>query len=269
MKKLDNPIGVFDLHNSDIFVGSYFKKNDIKEILNITDNDLKEIDFIIKDNIEVIDERKIQKLWYDNKIPNAPANKSGRAKISFDEFLLISLIKQTYPESIIEHQVNWGRKKIDFRITNNNETKIIEFHGPGHFTNIGYGVPENPFIRKDLIEKEFKQECVIYPYWIQRCNKNIKAIFEKNIEGLGVLWTTKIHFGHFSFKNSAQIIDEITKRFNAVNKEGYGYFYQNSKGRNNIEHPILDKIKNNKSKVEILLPNGYKNKSYWLPEILQ
>lgn len=97
-----------------------------------------------------------------------------------------------------------------------------------------------------------------------------ESYFEDNIQGYGALWSTKIHFGTFSFDNSAEIIEKITKRFNAVEQNGYGYFYERqTKNRNNPEHPIIDKILNGKSRIETLLPRGYTDKNYWLPDKLK
>lgn len=60
-------------------------KSDVREILNITDNDLKSVAFKTIDGNDAIDERQIQKIKYDNKIPNAIAVE----KSSLDELLLI------------------------------------------------------------------------------------------------------------------------------------------------------------------------------------
>jgi len=182
MGLLGKPSGIFDLNDSDKCVGSFFSKSDIKEILRVNDNDLSEARFILKDNIEVVDEREIQKLWYNNKIPNSPPWKIGNIRISLDELVLIAIIKKTYPAATIQHQIPWGRKKLDLSVTLNKETKIIEFHGPGHFTNIGYGIPPNPMDRKNSAEADFKNEYVIWPYWMQRCSLNVKAIFDKNFQ---------------------------------------------------------------------------------------
>jgi hypothetical protein len=111
---------------------------------------------------------------------------------------------------------------------------------------------------------------VNWAYWIQRCTSNVKALFEPQIVGYGVLWNTEIHFGDFIFDNSAEIIEVITKRFNAVDNSGYGYFYgSNTRDRNNSEHPIIEKIKSGKERIERVLPRGYTDRNYWLPEKLK
>jgi hypothetical protein len=120
-----------------------------------------------------------------------------------------------------------------------------------------------------MYKKKTGIEVINWPYWIQRCKSNVLAIFNNEINGLGVLWSTEIHFGMFYFRNSANIIEIMTSRFNAVDKTGYGYFYgPNTRNRNNPKHPIIDKIKNGKEKINILLPKGYKDKEYWIPKEL-
>ena len=53
---LGKPAGIFDLHNSNKYVGSYIKKTDVKEILQLTEKQLEKINFIKLDNLEVVDE---------------------------------------------------------------------------------------------------------------------------------------------------------------------------------------------------------------------
>ena len=266
MAILGKPKGVFDLNNSDYCVGSYILKSDIKEILNVNDIDLNNINFLNIDGNEVCDERIIQKLWYAGKITNAiPVNKS-----SLDELILIAIIKKTYPNIIIERQFKILRYSMDLKLTLDNRQLFIEFDGPYHFKPSHYGEPKNPFIKKHIIQDKTGLEVVNWPYWIQRCSSNVKAIFENDIKGYGAIWSTEVLFGMFSFENSAEIIDELTKRFNAVDNNGYGYFYgSNTRNRNNPKHPIIDKIKKGKNNINIILPKGYKEINYWIPEELK
>jgi len=262
MAILGKPQGIFDLNNSDYCVGSYLLKSDIMEVLSVSDNDLKNIKFVFIDGHEVCDERSIQKSWYDGKIQNAVSvNKS-----SLDELLLIAIIKRTYPNIIIERQYKVLRYSMDLKLTMENKIVFVEFDGPYHFTYSRYGEPKNPNIKKQKVQEKTGIEVVNWPYWIQRCSSNVKAIFEKDIKGFGVLWSTEIHFGMFVFNNSAQIIDEITQRFNAVDEYGYGYLYgPNTKDRNNPKHPIIEKIKNGNKNIDIILPKGFKEREYWIP----
>ena len=262
---LGKPQGIFDLNNSDYCVGSYILKSDIKEILNVNESDLNDITFLNIDGKEVCDERTIHKSWHAGKITNAsPANIS-----SLDELILIPIIKKTYPNIVIERQYRVSRYSMDLKLTLGNRQLFIEFDGPHHFVNKRYGAPKNPFIKKQKVEDKTGIEVVNWPYWIQRCSSNVKAIFENNIKGYGALWSTEIHFGEFFFENSAQIIDDLTKRFNAVDNNGYGYFYgPNTRDRNNPKHPIIDKIKHGKKNIDIILPKGHKEINYWIPKEL-
>ena len=62
---------------------------------------------------------------------------------------------------------------------------------------------------------------------------------------------------------------KINKRFN-TESDGYGYFYgPNSAGRNNPEHPIIEKIRLGKTPIEKILPKGFIDKEKWLPNQLK
>jgi very-short-patch-repair endonuclease len=265
MAILGKPQGIFDLSNSDYCVGSYLLKSDVKEILNVSDEDLKSVKFTNKNGNEVCDEKDIQKIWYKGEIPNAiPDGKS-----SLDELLLIAIIKKTYPNIIIERQSKVLRYSMDLKITLDKKEVYIEFDGPYHFIRSQYGEPKKPFIKKQIVQDKTGIEVVNWPYWIQRYSSNVKTIFEKDIKGYGALWSTEIHFGTFFFPDSAQIIETISKRFNAVDDNGYGYFYgPSTRDRNNPEHPIIEKIKNGKKNIDIILPKGYKEINYWIPQKL-
>lgn len=265
---LGRPEGIFDLSDSDRCVGSYLKKSDIKEVLNLSDADLLDVNFKLIDGQEVIDEREIQKLWYNSKIPNAIAV----GKSSLDELLLIAIIKRTYPEIQIERQLKVKRFSMDFKLTLQDKRSVfIEFDGPSHFAPSRWGIPqEDPFRKKKTVEDETGIEVINWAYWIQRCSSNVKAVFDNSVKGFGVLWSTEIHFGMFVSENSAQLIDTITKRFNAVDETGCGYFYgAQTRNRNNPEHPIIEKIRNGKIKKEVILPKGFVDKNYWLPDKLK
>lgn len=270
MSVLGKPKGVFDLNDSDHSVGSFIQKKDVISILSVDESSLAKLRFKSLDGYEVIDERVLQRAWYNGEIPNAPEPKKGNAKISLDELLLLRLIAIALPESKVEYQIPWGRKRIDFQIINQNKEILLEFHGPNHFAPSVYPKSlEHPFVRKEKIEKDFKVECVIWPYWIQRCTTNVKSLFDDNIKGLGALWSTNTHFGMFPFSDSANIIKSISDRFNARRKNSVGYFYgPSTENRNNPEHPIIQEIFNHKRDKGFLLPKGFDKEEEWLPPIL-
>lgn len=268
---LGRPQGLFELHDSDACVGSMLSKSDVCEILGLTDADIHSVPFKNWNGIAAIDERELQKLWYSNAIPNSPPAKIGNANVSLDEMILVKLIEIAYPNAIIEHQVPWGRKRVDLRVTVGSVSKLIEFHGPGHFAPSRYNPnPEHPSIRKSEAENHFGIECVIWPYWIQRCIANVRAIFDNSINGLGVLWSTNVHFGSFVFPDAAQAIEAINARFRATRNGSSGYFYgPETEGRNNPEHPIIRQIQQGNKSLEVLLPRGYQNIEQWMPPCLR
>ena len=184
MAILGRPQGIFDLKNSDMSIGSFLTKSDIKEFLGVNDGDISFLKFRVIEGIEVIDERKIQKAWYGGKINNAPPVECS----SLDEFLLISIIKEALPNCQIERQIRIKRFKMDFKITYGGRSVFVEFDGPSHFAISRYGPPKyEPFRKKKIVEDETGIEVVNWAYWIQRCTANVKALFDKNIEGYGVL----------------------------------------------------------------------------------
>jgi hypothetical protein len=275
MGLLGTPKGIFNLDNSDKFVGSYIAKLDLMTILNITNKDLINIPFENNEGVDFIDEKSLRNYWQDDKIPNSPPYKIGNSSVSFDEYILVAIIKKTFPNSTVEQQIKWGQKYIDIKLTLNNKEYFIEFHGPGHFKQLSAKAPEDPFLRKVQIEKDFGITCFIWPYWIQRCSKNLKVLLgDKKENGYGALWSTKIHFGQFYFHNSYDIIKEITNQFNAAPNENYGYFYEeNGVNRYKPEHPIVKSILNGRLKdgIDRILPKGISNNKIenWLPDKLK
>lgn len=260
--------GIFHLDDSDHTVGSYFIYDDVKKIYNTSDEYLNKLPFINKEELYVIDEIKLYKAWSAGTL-NGVIPKKGT---SLDEALLKYMIKRTYPTAIIESQEQIGRYKMDLKITLDRNTKYIEYDGPNHYCISRYGPPtRHPFEKKKTIEDKTGIEVIIWPYWIQRCESNIKTIFDKNTKGYGALWSTNYHFGDFVFEDSAQIIKQITKRFNAWDEsDGICNFYEkDSLNRIKPEHPILEKIKKGKIGKEKILPTGYTNETFWVPSILR
>jgi hypothetical protein len=123
--------------------------------------------------------------------------------------------------------------------------------------------------RKKGAEDAFGCECVLWPYWIQRCSRNIRALFEKEIDGFASTWSTKAHFGDFQLPDSAGIIIDITKRFRAIRSDGIGYMYLNEHTEKPI-HPIVDQIRKGKYGKERLIPrDNYFDSGFWIPSVLR
>lgn len=280
MGLLGKPLGVFSLEESDKYVGSFFSNDDIKTILHVKDEDLKDVSFTEKGGGLYIDESTLRKdYWEMGLIPNAVSAKVGNASVSFDEYVLMAIIRHTYPSAFITPQYKWVRKRIDMLVEIGDKKFFLEFHGPGHFKNLsGYKDPEDPFNRKAQIEKEFGCPCYIWPYWIQRCSSNLRILMgdaKSEERGYGALWSTTVFFGDFSFDNSAQIIEKLTRPFKAALDGGYGYFYErwdeSDFGRLKEEHPIIKRVMNGKVSINRLIPKGAKleDKRKWLPSCLQ
>ncbi len=264
---LGSPQGLFKLHSSDKCVGSMLSKSDVIEILGVSTRDVQSIPFRNFNGVESIDERELQKIWYADAIPNCRPRKIGNANVSLDEMILLKLIKLAYPNAIVEHQVPWGRRRVDLKVSVNGVAKFIEFHGPSHFAPSRYNSsPEHPSIRKAEVENHFGVECVLWPYWIQRCISNVRAVFDNDVRGMGVLWSTNVHFGTFVFPDAAQVIESINERFHANREIGCGYFYgPNTENRNNPEHPIISQIQAGKKNIDLLLPRGHTSIAHWAP----
>ena len=257
--------GVFDLANSDLSVGSFLSKKDMKQLLGVDDSNLDILKFQSFDGIEVIDEKNVQKAWYRGEIPNAPNSDSS----SLDELILLSIVRRALPGCVIERQVKVKRFKMDLKITYEGKSIFIEFDGPSHFAFSRYGPPKHePFRKKKIVKDETGVEVVNWAYWIQRCETNVKVLFGKNTKGYGALWSTNYHFGDFYFENSAEIIESINNRFSA-DRDGYGYFYgSNTAGRNNPEHPIIEKIRLGDESIEKILPKGSIDRRKWVPSLI-
>lgn len=263
--------GLFKLDDSDQFPGSFFTLDDLVEIFGAPRTSFQHIPTQVLDGQKVFDEKDIQSAWYSGTIPGAPATKVRNFSRSFDELVLLALIRKTYPDAEIEEQVKWGRKSLDFIVHRRNfDSKIIEFQGPGHFAPGRYAreIP-HPNLRKDAAEEELKIEYVDWPYWIQRCVSNVRSIYETDVQGFGLLWSANVHFGDFIFDDSASIILQMSNRFNALRDESLGYIYgPNTAGRNNVEHPIIAKIERGRVSASKLLPRGYFDSATWLPSKL-
>ena len=275
MGLLGKPLGTFSLDESDRYIGSFISKADVRRILSVNDDDLVDVPFKELNGNLYIDETTLRKkFWEKGAISHARPSKIGNSTISLDEYILIEIIRQTYPSAQRKSQFNWGRKYIDIYVEIGDRKFFIEFHGPGHFKKLSlFRDPEDPFERKTKIEQEFGFPCYIWPYWIQRCSSNLRILLGDSDErGFGALWSTKVFFGEFHFNDSAQIIDAITNAFKAAPSGDYGYFYEEWNGERIKEaHPIITKILEGKQDVNILIPKGIKlnERNKWLPKELQ
>lgn len=260
--------GIFRLHQSDAWCGSLISVEDAAEILGVRAPDLSNIPQRVVDGVAYIVELDLHKGWSNGRVLASPyLPKIGNAKVSLDEIILMRLVKLTLPSATIEQQVPFGRKRVDLRVVWNGMTKLIEFVGPSHFVPGQYSRKlVSPVERKKAVEDALGDECVIWPFWIQRCARNVSTVFDNSKAGLAAVWSTRAFFGDFEYQNSAAIVEELTSRFNAFASDGIGYMYGNSKTPNKPVHPILAKIAVGKESIDRLIPRGsIKVQQWWLP----
>ena len=176
------------------------------------------------------------------------------------------LLQLTLPGCVVECQIPFGRKLVDLKVTHDSRCVLIEFVGPSHFIPQYQREPTSPLSRRKEVEDHFGCECVIWPFWMQRCSRNVLALLDPSVQGLASVWSTKAFFGDFIFPQSAEIILDLTSRFNAIRRDGIGYMYGN-KHTNKPIHPIVHAVLIGKEKKSRLIPRGTdKPDDFWLPE---
>jgi hypothetical protein len=183
--------------------------------------------------------------------------------------IVLTLFEIALPSAVLESQVGFGNRTVDFCVTNGSTKVVIEFFGPYHYIrrNPQQRTPIHPEIRKQQVEDFFGCECVVWPYWIQRCTANVKAIFEPSVHGVASIWSTSAQFGDFLFPDSADVILSSTQRFGAV-RDGLGYIYGNDVVSKPV-HPIVSRIRQGRESVSRLLPRGRSQPpEFWLPKDL-
>lgn len=267
--------GVFRLHDSDDWCGSMIGLEDAAEIFDLQADDLVALDgaaLSIKrvEDRRFVNELDLHKAWGSGAIvaPLHPA-RIGKGKRSLDELILMKLIKITFPDATVTPQVKAGSQQADLVVKAADKEVAVEFFGPSHFIQQYQGEIKPPAERKATIEQHLGCECVVWPYWIQRCASNVRALFDTAVAGKAAVWSTKARFGDFVLPNSATIIVEASRRFNAVYPDGLGYMYGNSRTKNKPVHPVVKSITTGRVKKEKLIPPGNdRPEAFWLPKDL-
>lgn len=263
--------GRFDLSDSDNQIGSLFSIKDLMEILQIEESNESAFSSAL-DKLELlkdgyVDEKDLYKQWKCLMKVYSNATLFGRS--SLDEYILLAIFKRTFPDAVIEQQIKVGSKFVDFMINNHGIIKYVEFDGPTHFIANRERMPEDPQIRIKQVFEETGCELVRWPFWIQRCSRNARILFDNSLEGYGALWTSTKYFSEFSIPNPSDTIKNLTRRFNAEDENGIGYFYEEKKGpRFQPAHSLLSKVIKDKSLIKRFIPNGAKDYKYWLPKEL-
>lgn len=290
MATLKNGSGEFLLSDSDHNIGSFFNIDDLLDIFNIDES--KKIDVVASltkegilsgTNPSLLDEKDLYSS-YEYLIKAFSKDKYINAS-SFDEYVLMAILKHCYPNVYCERQYpvkisDSSRIKIDFYIINEGKELFVEFDGPNHFYKQKQynNTIEDPFVRVEKVQQATGIRMVRWPYWVQRCERNFRVLFEpdKYKQGYGALWSTNILFGDFdnSIANWAEIIKKLNKQFKLEHNNSIGYFYGNETDlfefdRKQPQHPVIGECLKGKVNKERLIPKGGgKELGYWLPEVL-
>jgi hypothetical protein len=265
--------GEFRLHDSDDWCGSMLSLDDAAAIFDVAVGDLKALDgkaLSIKQvgDKQFVNELDLHKAWGSGAIRTTPhPPQIGKGKRSLDELILMKLIKIVFPAAAVAPQVTAGKQQADLLVNMGGKQVAVEFFGPSHFIQQYPGKIKPPAERKQAIEDHLGCECVVWPYWIQRCESNVRVLFDPSTTGKAAVWSTKAHFGDFVLADSSGIIIGLSQRFKAVGPDGLGYMYLDGRTKNKPVHPIIKRIMARKEKKERLIPpGGDRPESFWLPD---
>lgn len=279
MAAVKKGVGIFKLDDSDHNVGSQFSFDDVLEILHIVDIDafhnyLEDQNLINSEGY--IDEMKLYGRKVSGEIRKYMKQKYVFPRASWDEYVICAIIRRTYPDAEIEQQspvrINGRLHTIDIKLHVPSLSKVIyiEVDGTSHFVPYQNVLPKDPRLKLNEIKKETGCEAYSWPYWIQRSSHNLKVLLGQEAGGYGALWTSNVFFKDFCFKDSATLIKDLSKPFDVEKDGGVGYFYElNPFGETKLEHFILDDIRKDKSRLDLLVPKGAKDRNYWLPKEFQ
>jgi hypothetical protein len=268
---LGTAAGVFSLANSNRYCGSYLTIDDAASILQVPADYLQTLLPTVPQGTHLyVSDKRLGRAWASGLIRSPRSQfRRGQAMVSFDELIVLTLIEQSLPDAHVEPQVFVGKNLIDFRLTYRSQRLAIEFLGPYHFIQRSrFKRISDPRVRGATIEGKLHHECVLWPYWVQRCEANVRALFDKSVKGLGSIWSTSALFGDFALNNAASIIQNLNARFNVERPDGVGYFYTDELVVKPV-HPIVRRIRQGREPIGRLVPHGSPHPDeYWLPRSL-
>lgn len=266
---LGTSAGVFSLHDSDRHCGSYLSVDDAAEILQVSTASLDKLPTVTHGRTRYLTDRQLGRAWASGEIESPRSRlQKGNAMVSFDELILLRIMEVCLPGAHFEPQFRAGNKLVDFRVSFGSKSILLEFFGPYHFIQRSSRLPMHPKLRARVLEDATGLECVIWPYWAQRCASNAKALFDRSVEGIGSVWSTSAHFGDFVFSDSAQMIQDINARLNISRPDGVGYIYTDEVVNKPI-HPVVRRIREGRESASKLIPPGWDGTPrYWLPKSL-
>jgi hypothetical protein len=265
---LGPPKGIFRLHDSDKYCGSLISRPDAAEIFEIPTAALNGLPGTELEGEMHYDEVLLQQAWSTGRIPSPHKARVGAATRSLDELILQRLLELTFNGARITPQVPFGRRSVDLDISVGDNRLLIEFLGPSHFI-AQYGTAKpGPRQRKLSVEEFFRAECVLWPYWIQRCQLNALALFSPSVEGLASVWSTKAFFGQFAANDAGDLIEQLTNRFRATSADGIGYMYTDDRVNKPV-HPVVASIQAGRVPLDRLIPHGTTRPTrFWVPKQL-
>jgi len=254
---LGAPCGIFDLMDSDAHCGSYISKKDLFHIVGSTEN-FDHLTWITLKGEMYVDEKEVHPWWSITKL-----------KANLDEMILTRIIENLYPGVSVEHQVSLPsnrRRKVDLLVTwPGGIQRAIEFLGPIHFIPTRGKMPEDPRRRRALVEDDLGMECILWPFWIQRCARNVACILDATSQGKVAMWSANAHLSMFVFDDSAKVVTDLSQRFNSI-RDNFSYCYLEDKESGKPEHSVLKKIRCGKVNKSILIPRGGEmDQDFWVP----
>jgi hypothetical protein len=265
MAWIEGARGIFRLHDSDDWCGSLIPLSDVAEILHVEPSALASLPRHPFDGEILLNELDVHRAFGTGRIAGAPPHRDGAARISFDELIVKRLVELTLSGSAVEQQVPCDRLKIDLAVRWKGRRVLIEFVGPSHFLPDYDRQPTSPLVRKARIEDRMGDECVIWPFWIQRAATNVRALFDPSVRGKAAVWSTKALFADFSLEDTEAVIVSASERFGACD-EGLGYMYGSERTRHKPEHPVVARIRAGRESLRRLIPNNaYRDAAFWVP----
>ncbi len=285
------PNKIFCLERNDETVSSFYTLRDLILMINnllTNENHINE-DYIREnytdliqniDNIEVIDENNgFKTIWGPNGNRRIPTDWKRRPLLANHyELVLYNIFIRVVGVANVQmqYQIDNIGHKYDFMINFNNQNYLIEFEGIGHFKLNPYGETVHPLEQLNNFNNPDFQ-LIIWPYWIQRCEQNLKVVLGDETYGLGAVWGATYFFNDFPWEDSNEIIKKLNSQFNIERNGEIGYIYGPDENRNYSEHPYIEsKFLNNRATswtIEKFIPKGTSNdiedRNYWLPARLK
>ena len=283
---------IFSLKKNNETVSSYYTLSDLVLLINnrlkkeyqISVNYIREnYSDLIKnvDNLEVVDENcDFKIIWGPKGGRRIPTNWKLKPLVSnhYELVLYNIFIRVVGVENVqVQYQINGRGNHFDFMIDHKGKKYLIEFDGIDHFKKNRYGDdtihPMKQF--KNFSNPDF--QLIIWPYWIQRCEQNLRVILGEATNGLGAVWGSTYFFNDFPWEDSNEIIKTLNAQFNIEKNGDIGYIYGPDEIRNYPEHPYIEsKILNKRATswtIEKFIPKGTSNaideRNYWLPDRLK